>query len=126
MPRPTGGPLRPPKYTGKTTCGTEWARIVVDVQAVALVVSGCAGNRLVPLVAETSPPPPCRSDHGYNTSFGEAVLRAAQLTRDLPFAGVPVLFSWPSRRHRRHRWRGDRDVLARSAAVTCRPTMPGI
>jgi len=35
--------------------------------------------------------------HGYNTNFGEAVVRVAQLTRDMPFAGVPVLFSWPSR-----------------------------
>jgi esterase/lipase superfamily enzyme len=35
--------------------------------------------------------------HGFNTNFGEAVTRTAQLTRDLPFAGVPVLFSWPSR-----------------------------
>jgi len=35
--------------------------------------------------------------HGYNTNFGEAVVRIAQLTRDMPFAGVPVLFSWPSR-----------------------------
>jgi esterase/lipase superfamily enzyme len=35
--------------------------------------------------------------HGYNTNFGEAVVRTAQLTRDMPFAGVPVLFSWPSR-----------------------------
>jgi len=35
--------------------------------------------------------------HGYNTNFGEAVVRIAQLTDDMPFAGVPVLFSWPSR-----------------------------
>jgi esterase/lipase superfamily enzyme len=35
--------------------------------------------------------------HGYNTNFGEGVVRTAQLTRDMPFGGVPILFSWPSR-----------------------------
>jgi esterase/lipase superfamily enzyme len=35
--------------------------------------------------------------HGYNTNFGEGVVRTAQLARDMPFSGVPVLFSWPSR-----------------------------
>lgn len=34
--------------------------------------------------------------HGYNNSFGEAALRAAQLTYDLAFPGPTVLFSWPS------------------------------
>jgi esterase/lipase superfamily enzyme len=35
--------------------------------------------------------------HGYNTSFNDALLREAQIVWDLQFAGLPVLFSWPSR-----------------------------
>lgn len=34
--------------------------------------------------------------HGYNVTFENAARRAAQLAVDLPFDGVPVLFSWPS------------------------------
>jgi esterase/lipase superfamily enzyme len=35
--------------------------------------------------------------HGYNSSFEDAALRAAQLAFDLKFGGATVLFSWPSR-----------------------------
>lgn len=35
--------------------------------------------------------------HGYNVAFQDAALRTAQLTYDLGFEGVPVLYSWPSR-----------------------------
>ena len=35
--------------------------------------------------------------HGYNTSFGRAVFRFAQLAHDTDAAAAPVLFSWPSR-----------------------------
>jgi esterase/lipase superfamily enzyme len=34
--------------------------------------------------------------HGYNTDFGLALRRTAQLRVDLDFAGVAVAFSWPS------------------------------
>jgi len=34
--------------------------------------------------------------HGYNTDFGLAMRRAAQLAADLQFDGVMVAFSWPS------------------------------
>jgi esterase/lipase superfamily enzyme len=34
--------------------------------------------------------------HGYNFKFDEAVLWAAQLKHDVGFAGVVVLYSWPS------------------------------
>jgi esterase/lipase superfamily enzyme len=34
--------------------------------------------------------------HGYNTDFGLAMRRTAQLWVDLDFAGVAVAFSWPS------------------------------
>ncbi|MDP3958977.1 MAG: alpha/beta hydrolase [Pseudorhodobacter sp.] len=34
--------------------------------------------------------------HGYNVSFEAAALRAAQLTHDMNYSGVPVLYSWPS------------------------------
>ncbi len=35
--------------------------------------------------------------HGYNTQFDEAVVRLAQIVDDTNYAGLPVLFSWPSR-----------------------------
>lgn len=35
--------------------------------------------------------------HGYNTRYGEGVLRLAQLAHDLDIDAAPVLFSWPSR-----------------------------
>jgi esterase/lipase superfamily enzyme len=35
--------------------------------------------------------------HGFNTMFGEAVYRAAQLAHDSKAPGVPVLFTWASR-----------------------------
>jgi esterase/lipase superfamily enzyme len=35
--------------------------------------------------------------HGYNTRFGEAARRTAQLDADLGFDGAAVLFSWPSK-----------------------------
>jgi len=34
--------------------------------------------------------------HGYNTSFDAALFRFAQFVHDTGFAGVPVLFTWPS------------------------------
>lgn len=34
--------------------------------------------------------------HGYSICFEEAALRLAQITADLDFRGVPLLFSWPS------------------------------
>lgn len=34
--------------------------------------------------------------HGYNTTFGESVRRAAQVGYDLKVAGLTALFSWPS------------------------------
>lgn len=34
--------------------------------------------------------------HGYNTSFTDAAIRAAQMAHDTNFQGEPVLYSWPS------------------------------
>jgi esterase/lipase superfamily enzyme len=34
--------------------------------------------------------------HGYNVTFKEAARRTGQLSYDLGFAGVPILYSWPS------------------------------
>ncbi|MBX9929519.1 MAG: alpha/beta hydrolase [Gemmatimonadaceae bacterium] len=34
--------------------------------------------------------------HGFNTSFEEAAVRAAQIVADLDFDGTTVVFSWPS------------------------------
>src|SRR5262249_41139444 len=35
--------------------------------------------------------------HGYNVSFEEAVIRAAQIGFDLKVEGITALFSWPSK-----------------------------
>lgn len=35
--------------------------------------------------------------HGFNVAFRDALYRVAQITWDLQYKGVPVLFSWPSR-----------------------------
>ena len=35
--------------------------------------------------------------HGFNTSFDEAILRAAQMAYDISFSGVPIVYSWPSK-----------------------------
>lgn len=35
--------------------------------------------------------------HGYRVTFEEALLRTAQLSWDLGFEGVPLLYSWPSK-----------------------------
>ncbi|MCB9285139.1 MAG: alpha/beta hydrolase [Lewinellaceae bacterium] len=35
--------------------------------------------------------------HGFNVSFDEAALRAAQITYDVSFGGVTLLYSWPSK-----------------------------
>lgn len=34
--------------------------------------------------------------HGFNVSFDDALFRAAQITFDVEFDGVPFVFSWPS------------------------------
>lgn len=35
--------------------------------------------------------------HGYNVTFAQAAKRAAQMAYDMNFAGVPVVYSWPSK-----------------------------
>lgn len=35
--------------------------------------------------------------HGYNVSFTDSVLRAAQIAKDINFRGAPIVYSWPSR-----------------------------
>ena len=35
--------------------------------------------------------------HGFNTTFEESRLRAAQIVADSHFGGVPVLFTWPTK-----------------------------
>jgi esterase/lipase superfamily enzyme len=35
--------------------------------------------------------------HGYNTRFGEAVFRLAQIVHDSGITAAPILFTWPSR-----------------------------
>jgi hypothetical protein len=38
--------------------------------------------------------------HGVNNSFADAARRAAQVSYDLGFEGVPAFYSWPTRRNR--------------------------
>jgi esterase/lipase superfamily enzyme len=35
--------------------------------------------------------------HGYNTDFGEAILRLAQIVYDTQYTGIPLAFCWPSK-----------------------------
>jgi esterase/lipase superfamily enzyme len=35
--------------------------------------------------------------HGFNVKFDDALRRTAQLTSDLDYRGIPVLYSWPSK-----------------------------
>ncbi len=35
--------------------------------------------------------------HGYNVAFDAAARRAAQIAHDMSYAGLPILYSWPSR-----------------------------
>ena len=35
--------------------------------------------------------------HGYRVDFESALIRTAQISVDLPFEGVPICFSWPSK-----------------------------
>ncbi|MGW3630996.1 alpha/beta hydrolase [Streptomyces sp. NPDC005122] len=35
--------------------------------------------------------------HGYNVTFHDAAIRAAQIAYDLNFTGIPMLYSWPSK-----------------------------
>ena len=34
--------------------------------------------------------------HGYNSGFGDAAMRTAQIAYDLKFPGMPFFYSWPS------------------------------
>lgn len=34
--------------------------------------------------------------HGFNVSFDESIMRAAQMTVDIGFRGAPIVYSWPS------------------------------
>jgi esterase/lipase superfamily enzyme len=53
--------------------------------------------------------------HGYNVNFDEAVLRTAQLTHDLRFAGVTMLYSWPSAGTTSGYWRDEESALLSEA-----------
>jgi esterase/lipase superfamily enzyme len=48
--------------------------------------------------------------HGYNVSFDDAALRTAQLSCDLKFLGVPILYSWASANDPR-RYSKDEDTV---------------
>jgi esterase/lipase superfamily enzyme len=45
--------------------------------------------------------------HGYNMGFTEAALRTAQLTYDLKFPGIALLYSWPSANQIRAYWKDE-------------------
>jgi len=48
--------------------------------------------------------------HGYNVSFEDAAMRTAQLTKDLKFDGVPILYSWASA-YRLDRYHQDEETV---------------
>jgi esterase/lipase superfamily enzyme len=52
--------------------------------------------------------------HGFNTSFEEAALRAAQIGFDLKIQGVMAFFSWPSRASGPLSYASDEDAIAAS------------
>ena len=49
--------------------------------------------------------------HGYNVSFEDAAMRTAQLTKDLKFPGVPILYSWASA-HRLNGYSQDEETVS--------------
>lgn len=51
--------------------------------------------------------------HGYNTGYDEARFRLAQIATDSGFAGVPVLFTWPSQ-NRAFAYGADKDSATAS------------
>jgi esterase/lipase superfamily enzyme len=48
--------------------------------------------------------------HGFNNSFDEAIFRAAQISNDTGFDGVPIVYDWPS-------WSKKRDYIADKTAI---------
>ncbi|REJ85083.1 MAG: alpha/beta hydrolase [Acidobacteria bacterium] len=53
--------------------------------------------------------------HGFNVAFEDAVMRTGQLSYDLRFNGVPILYSWPSN-GRVQDYVADQDNAARSSS----------
>ena len=51
--------------------------------------------------------------HGFNNSLNDARLRLTQIVADASFGGVPVVFSWPSRREFLA-YGGDREIATAS------------
>ncbi len=52
--------------------------------------------------------------HGFNTSFNEAALRAAQIGFDLKIQGIMAFFSWPSKASGLLSYESDEDSIAAS------------
>jgi esterase/lipase superfamily enzyme len=55
--------------------------------------------------------------HGYNVSFDEAAIRAAQIGVDLKVPGVTAFFSWPSRGRTKDYVRDEAAIAASEAAI---------
>jgi esterase/lipase superfamily enzyme len=71
---------------------TDFVTLHADV-----VDKGDAFRRLDVRVAKTHDRQVLLFVHGYNTRFGEAVYRLAQIVHDSNMTALPVLFTWPSR-----------------------------
>lgn len=56
--------------------------------------------------------------HGYNNSFQEAAVRAAQIGFDLGVSGAMAFFSWPSRGRRRSYLSDTESIFASAQAIT--------
>lgn len=55
--------------------------------------------------------------HGFNVRFIDAARRTAQMSHDLQFEGVPVMYTWPSRAElSEEAYRADRDAADASVA----------
>lgn len=57
--------------------------------------------------------------HGFNVDFNSALVRAAQLSLDLPFNGPVVAYSWPSQGGIHH-YCDDEEIVARSVEAWVR------
>lgn len=83
------GRIEQPRFWGLTRHPDPMQHLVlagIETLAAAQFSAGCcdAGDRLLFI-------------HGYNVSFHDGALRAAQLAHDLEFPGQALYYSWPSR-----------------------------
>lgn len=71
-----------------------------DMHVTLLEVEPMEEGKFIPYTKQRLTQQPCNEVlafvHGYNVTFEDACRRMAQITYDLQFQGLPVLYSWPS------------------------------